>query len=191
MLLALLAGCGSSHAAAPARGEDGPDDRLRYDRYRRPAELVGALGLSAGDRVADVGAGEGYLTFRLADAVGAEGHVLATDVDAMALMSLRAHRLFVDGASRVSTRHVASADPGLEAGAYDVVLLAQVDHLLPDRVAYLRRLRVALAPGGRIAVANRLPYRAPTLAAAAAAGLTVVTEHELPAQFLVLLEAAR
>ena len=157
-----------------------------YDRYRRPDLIMAALELAPGMRVADVGAGQGYLSFRLEAAVGPRGRVVATDVDPGALALLAFH---APARSRVAIRLVAPGDPGLEAGAYDRILLVQVDHLLDDRAAYLRRLATALAPGGRLVVANRLTYRGAALAAAAASGLRLVRERrDLPGQFLVVLE---
>jgi predicted methyltransferase len=164
------------------RAHPDPDGAAR-DRIRQPARVVAALGLAPGQRVADVGAGRGYLTFRLAEVVGAKGRVVATDVDGRALAVVRAAQR-----SNVVTRQVAADDPGLEAAFYDLVLLSEVDHYLPDRVAYLRKLRAALAPAGRIAVTNRRAFRVPLLAAAAEAGYTVAGEvTDLPFHFLVLL----
>ena len=157
-----------------------------YDRFRRPDLILQALELAPGMRVADVGAGQGYLSFRLDAAVGPGGRVVATDVDPGALALLAFH---APARSRVEVRLVAAADPGLEAGRYERVLLAQVDHLLGDRPAYLRRLALALAPGGRLVVVNRLTHRAGLLAAAAAAGLRAAREvRDLPGQYLVVLE---
>jgi ubiquinone/menaquinone biosynthesis C-methylase UbiE len=146
--------------------------------------VVAALGLSKGQRVADVGAGRGYLTFRLADAVGPTGRVVATDIDDAALAALRAH----PSRANVVVRKVARDDPGLEPSAYDLILLSEVDHYLADRVDFLRKLRPALAAGGRLAVTNRRAFRAPVLAAAARAGYAVGAEvADLPAHFLIFL----
>jgi predicted methyltransferase len=156
-----------------------------YDRYRQPEKVVAALGLRPGQRVADVGAGRGYLTFRLAAAVGPSGRVVATDIDDDALAALRAHRPV---AANVSVRKVAPDDPGLDPGGFDLILLAEVDQYLGDRADYLARLIAALAPGGRVAVENRLPFRAPLLSAADRAGLVVEGEMDgLEGQYLVLL----
>ena len=134
--------------------------------------------------MADVGAGQGYLTFRLAEAVGPTGRVVATDIDESALAVLRTH-----APPNVSARKVAANDPGLEASSYDMVLLSEVDHYLDDRVDYLRKLGRALAPGGRIAVTNRRSFRALLLAAAGRAGYRTVAEvNDLPAHFLVFLQ---
>ncbi len=97
-----------SSAAVGAGGSSAQDE------YRRPAVLVAALGLSQGQTVAEVGAGGGYLTLHLARAVGPQGRVVATDVDAGALAALRkrAHEL-----PQVETRLVLPEQAGLEGGA--------------------------------------------------------------------------
>jgi predicted methyltransferase len=193
----VVVGC-RSRAAPPEASATAPVvlddavDRATRDRFRQPDRVIAALGLSPGQRVADVGAGRGYLTFRLARAVGPGGRVVATDIDEAALRALReggaAH---VAGAATVIVRRVEPDDPGLEAGGYDLVLLSEVDHSLRDRVEYLRQLRPALAPGGRLAVTNRRSFRGPLLAAAARAGYTVVGEvTDLPSHFLVFLRPA-
>lgn len=165
---------------------DDAADRANRDRFRQPERVIAALGLAPGARVADVGAGRGYLTFRLARAVGPSGRVVATDIDERALDALRR-----GAGPQVVVRRVQPDDPGLEAGGFDLVLLSEVDHSLRDRVDYLRRLRPALAPGGRLAVTNRRAFRAPLLEAAARAGYTVVGEvTDLPSHFLVFLRPA-
>lgn len=161
------------------------------DAYRRPQQLVAALGLHRNDHVAEVGAGGGYLTRYLAAAVGPGGQVVATDIDDEALAAL-ATRVRDEGLRQVLPRRVTPEDPGLEAGAYDLILLAQVDHLLADRRDYLRRLRSALRPGSRsrIAVSNRDSHRAELLSAAVAAELRIEPAQpspELPGQYLLFL----
>jgi predicted methyltransferase len=163
-------------------------DRAARDRFRQPTRVIAALGLRPGQRVADVGAGAGYLTFRLAEAVGPTGQVVATDIDEKALAALRAQ---APAAPNVTARKVSADDPGLEAASYDMVLLSEVDHDLADRVDYLRKLHVVLKPAGRIAVTNRRSFRAPLLQAAARAGYAAVGEvTDLPAHFLVFLRPA-
>ncbi len=172
---------------SPARAQSSPgqDDRAQLrDRYRRPDVLVSALHIAPGAVIADVGAGAGYLTHRLAAAAGPNGRVVATDVDAASLQQIGASR---PGEAPIVTRTVAPADPGLEPGRYDLILLSEVDHLLADRAEYLRALARALKPGiGRVAVSNRRVHRAALLAAAERAGLTPKAEYEgLPAHFLI------
>ncbi len=184
--LALGSGCQRPAPAPPPALALPPRDTFKpiggiegenpsYDRQRTPEKIVGALGLKPGQRVADVGAGRGYLTFRLADAVGPSGHVIATDVDEDALATLKAR-----AASRpeVTVRQAQPDAPGLEAGAYDLILMSEVDHFLADRVAFLKQLKPALAPGGRLAVTHTRQLRAPLEAAAKQAGFEVVTDFD-------------
>jgi predicted methyltransferase len=161
------------------------------DAYRRPQIVLAALSLRPGQQVAEIGAGGGYLTRYLAAAVGPKGRVVATDIDDEALAAL-ALRCRDEGLTQVLPRRVAADDPGLEVGAFDLILLSHVDHLLPDRVAYLRRLPTALRPrkSGRIVVCNREAHRAGLLAAAVDAGLTVeppLPPPDLPGQYLLTL----
>ncbi|HEU5055722.1 MAG TPA: hypothetical protein VFU21_04330, partial [Kofleriaceae bacterium] len=113
LLLALVAiACDGSREEAPRPARLSGAD---YDAWRRPDALIAALGLRPGDTVADIGAGRGYLTGRLAAAVGAHGRVVATDIDGAALAELR--RLPpAPGAAPIEIRQVAADRPGLEAG---------------------------------------------------------------------------
>ncbi len=172
-------------ASVPAVLHDAVD-RATRDRFRQPERIIAALGLLPGQGVADVGAGHGYLTFRLVDAVGKTGRVVATDIDDVALAALNAHR---PARANLVVRKVAPDSPGLEPGSYDLVLLSEVDHAVPDRVDFLIRLRAALAPAGRIAVTNRRALRAPLVTAAERAGYTVANEiTDLPVHFLLFLQ---
>jgi len=189
LVLAAALACGRSpeQGTHARRGMTQAD----YDAWRRPDVLVAALALNRGDIVADVGAGRGYLTGRLAAAVGPTGRVVATDIDRAALAAVAKLPSMADAAP-IETRLVSADAPGLETGRYDLILLAEVDQYLPDRVAYLAALRGALSGRGRIAVSNRLHHRQRLLAAARAAHFEVETEYraELPGQFLVLLKPA-
>ena len=154
------------------------------DAQRRPEQVISALSIADGAQIADIGAGRGYFTGKLADAAGPRGHVVATDIDADALAAIPHH-------PRVEVRRVAPDDPGLEAGAYDLLFLARVDQYLPDRVRYFRALRPALRPGGRLAVLNKLSYRRAASDAAAAAGFRVTGGTDaLPGQYLLIFEVA-
>jgi ubiquinone/menaquinone biosynthesis C-methylase UbiE len=187
LLLALLSvGACERKCASPS-----PARTSSQDGYRQPERLVAALGITKGDAVAEIGAGGGYLTLRLAAAVGPTGQVVATDIDAAAISALRQRIAAEPGKELgpVSLRLVDPDDPGLLPDRFSLILLAQVDHLLKDRAAYLRALLPALRPGGRIAVANSERHRDAVYAAAASAGLRVEPALvELPAQFLLFLK---
>jgi predicted methyltransferase len=149
-----------SKASLAATSAQAPESEARpqVDRYRRPDVVMAALALRPGMVVADVGAGAGYFTLRIARAVGAEGHVVATEINRGALGELE-RRARGAGLAQVETRVVEPAVPGLEAGRYDLIFLAEVDQLLADRTAFFAALLPALKPGGRLVVENRVRYR--------------------------------
>ncbi len=198
LVAVLAAACGRNEAEGePAQSQTqvSPDDlareQARFDAERQPDKLVEALGIGPGSRVADVGAGAGLLTVHLARAVAPNGRVVATDID-KAVLDLLSHRLEAVGLATVVERRVVGADtPGLEAGAYDAILLAEVDHYFSDPVDWLRTAATALKPGGRIVISNRIYHRAQSMAAARKAGLALLSESSpVPTHFIAVFTTA-
>jgi arsenite methyltransferase len=130
--------------------------RLAYegfarDGWQQPERVIAALGVRPGDRVADLGAGSGYFTLRLARGVGPTGRVYAVDVDEAMNDYLR-QRVAQAGLSNVDVILGRFEDPLLPDGEVDLVLVVDTYHHLEDRSAYFRNLRRDLSPGGRVAV---------------------------------------
>ncbi len=123
---------------------------LGRDSWQRPADVVDALELGPGDRVADLGAGEGYFVPHLTKAVGADGRVYAIDVDEEVVGEL-AER-FPPESTNVEAVLAKLDDPMLPDGSIDLVLIVNTYHHIEDRPAYFRRLSRDLRPGGRVAV---------------------------------------
>jgi ubiquinone/menaquinone biosynthesis C-methylase UbiE len=119
--------------------------------WQRPAKVIGALGITKGKRVADVGAGDGYFTFLLADAVGPAGRVYAVEVDSYVAESLE-QRAEGRGAANVDVVLGELDDPRLPDGGVDVVFLCNTYHHIERRTDYFARLRADLRPGGQVAV---------------------------------------
>jgi precorrin-6B methylase 2 len=192
----LLIGCNRKSEADPpppkpeadSRGADpDSDEQTRFDRERRPDLIVAALAIGPGSVVADIGAGSGLLTVHLARAVMPDGKVVATDVEARVL-DLMMTRLTAAGVAKVvEKRVVEETEPGLERGTYDAILLSEVDHYFKDRVAWLTAAAPALKPDGRLVITNRIHHRARSLADAAKAGLTLLSESSpLPSHFIAI-----
>lgn len=120
-----------------------------------PDRALDALGTLTGLTVADVGAGSGYFTVRLASRVGAKGRVYANDLQPEMLTMLAA-RLAREGVGNVTLVQGASDDPKLPAAAIDLVLMVDVYHEFSEPQKMLRALRNALKPGGRLVL---LEYR--------------------------------
>ena len=137
-------------------------DKIAYSQvftpagWRQPERVVAALELAPGARVADVGAGDGYFTFRLADAVGPQGHVYAVEVTDELVDELRAET-GRRGYQNVTVVRGALDDPRLPDGTIDVAFFSGVFHHIDDREAYFEHLREDLADGGRVAVIDGAP----------------------------------
>jgi arsenite methyltransferase len=121
------------------------------DDWQQPDRVVASLGIEPGDRVADLGAGSGYFTLRLARAVGPTGRVYAVDVDEDMLAYL-AERLAQEGLDNVEVVLGEYHDPLLPDGSIDLLFTSNTFHHIQDRPDYFRRVRGDLAPGGRVAV---------------------------------------
>lgn len=121
------------------------------DRWQRPQEVMDELGLVAGSAVADVGAGRGYFTFRLAERVGKEGKVYAVDLDERDLgrISDRAKR---ENLTQIETVRGAAADPRLPADSVDAIIVVNAYHEMRDYDAMMRGMFRALRTGGRLAI---------------------------------------
>lgn len=127
----------------------------RRDRWQRPEVVMERLAPAAGARVADLGAGGGYFTFRLAEAVGPEGVVYAVDVDPD-LRSLIADRAAAEAVGNVVPVAAQPTDPGLPEPV-DLALVVDAFHHLPDPPTYLRQLATYLRPGARVVVIEPRP----------------------------------
>jgi len=143
----LLAGLGSGCSALKRFGYEGVD----RDEWQQPEQVVEVLRIEPGMRVADIGAGGGYFTFRLADAVGAQGLVWAVDVDEDMTDYLEA-RAAEQGRDNVRVVLGRFEDPLLPDGEIDLVFTSNTYHHLQDRVTYFRNLKTDLAPGARVAI---------------------------------------
>jgi ubiquinone/menaquinone biosynthesis C-methylase UbiE len=174
-------------------------DAAERDAWQKPDEVVRALRVTTGSTVADVGAGTGYFTTRLAAAVGPAGHVYATDVQDEMLETLR-ERMAREGLGNVTVVRAGFDDPVLPAACCELVLLANVYKELSERSAYTRQLGAALRDGGRIAIVDFRPEaRGPgpprearlsedqVVAELADAGFALVERHDfLPRQYFLV-----
>ncbi len=116
------------------------------DNRGEAEEIMKAAGLLPGMTVADIGAGEGYYTVRLAEKVGAAGRVLAQDIDEGAIDRL-AERVNRDALDNVSIKLGAPDDPRLPENSFDRIFLVHMYHEVREPYAFLSRLRPALLVG--------------------------------------------
>ncbi len=186
---------------AHVMGHQGADwlERPEREHEEAPDQVIAELELTAGAVVADVGAGTGYFTWRLARAVGPEGRVYAVDIQPEMLERLEA-RMRTQGVSNVVRVLGAERDPRLPPGQLDLVLLVDVYHEFAWPHEMLEAICRALKPGGRVAFVE---YRAedPSVPIKPLHKMTetqirreaarhplewVRTDHRLPRQHLVI-----
>ncbi|MBI4604149.1 MAG: methyltransferase domain-containing protein [Planctomycetes bacterium] len=132
---------------APVMGYQAADWLLRHDREEteQPEKVLEALAIAEGATVADVGAGAGYFTLRLARRVGPTGRVLATDLQEEMLELLRG-RIAEAGLKNVEAVLATETDPKLPEGAVDLALLVDVYHELARPAEALAGLLKSLRP---------------------------------------------
>lgn len=150
-----LALCGLVQPAgepALAQGSSGRrDQESRREEQQRVPDVLKAMGVAPGAVVADIGAGQGFYTVRLARAVGETGRVYAVDVSAQALRSLRA-RVKEESLSNVEVIEGEPADPKLPEATLDAALIVNAYHEMKDGEAILTQIHRALKPGGRLVI---------------------------------------
>ena len=141
----------SGRVIAPVMGVGGAAWLERPERESEEAtsRAVDALDLRPGMVAADIGAGSGYYTVRMARKLGPTGKVFATDIQA-GMLDILKRRMTADGIGNVVPVLGAPDDPRLPAGAIDLALMVDVYHELASPQVFMRRLREALKPDGRL-----------------------------------------
>ena len=147
----------SGRRYAPVMGYQGAPwlERGERDEEEAPDVALNALKIPKGASVADIGAGSGFMTVRLAARVGPSGRVFANDVQPQ-MLNLLARRLSNSKITNVTLIEGTFDDPKLPPASVDLALMVDVYHELSQPQAMLRHLRESLKPGGRLVL---LEYR--------------------------------
>jgi len=128
-------------------------DEESRDRVREAETVMDRAAIRPGMTVADIGAGEGYYTIRLAQRVGREGRVLAQDIFPPVRDAL-AERVARERLDNVSVRLGAPADPKLPPDSFDRVLLIHMYHEIEQPYEFLWRLRPSVKADGLVVVVD-------------------------------------
>jgi FkbM family methyltransferase len=147
----------SGRRFANVMGWQGVDwlERAEREEEEEPDKALDALGPLAGLTVADIGAGSGYFTVRLAARVGSKGRVYANDLQPEMLKILGA-RLAREKVANVTLVQGAVDHPRLPASSIDLALMVDVYHEFSEPQKMLHAIRAALKPAGRLVL---LEYR--------------------------------
>ena len=130
-------------------------DRREREEEEDPDLAMRLIRVQRGARVADVGAGSGYYTIRLARAVGEAGRVYAVDIQ-QGMLDLLQETVARQRLANVVPVLGAVNDPKLPAGELDLILMVDVYHEFSQPQVMLQRMKDALKPGGRLVL---LEYR--------------------------------
>jgi SAM-dependent methyltransferase len=147
----------SGRRYAPVMGYQGAPwlERREREEEEAPDAALNVLKIANGASVADIGAGSGYITVRLAARVGPTGRVFANDVQPQ-MLTILARRLSNAKITNVTLVEGTLDDPRLPPASVDLALMVDVYHELSQPQAILRHLRESLKPGGRLVL---LEYR--------------------------------
>jgi ubiquinone/menaquinone biosynthesis C-methylase UbiE len=153
---------------APVKGQSPPRSRLfppgelgqlegpDRDEWQQPERVMDALGIADGAHVADIGAGGGWFTIRLAKRVGPNGKVYAEDVQTPMIEAIK-RRVEREGLQNVQTILGGFVDTRLPVGDVQAALLVGLYPQIGDPVALLGSVRASLAPNGRLGVIDFKP----------------------------------
>ena len=163
--VALISSCQRTGKSADGRRFPAPDrpvapiisasysDEKTRDEQREAEQVMDRLGVAPGTRVADIGAGEGYYSARLARRLGPSATIYAEDVKAEYLERLE-DRLKREGVRGVRIVLGQPRDPRLPPGSIDVAILAHMYHEIENPYEFLYRLHPALGPHGRVGIVD-------------------------------------
>jgi ubiquinone/menaquinone biosynthesis C-methylase UbiE len=121
-----------------------------------PSEVLNTLNLHAGQTVADVGAGTGYLSLPFAQFVGPKGKIYAVDAQA-GVLSLLQQKIDRSHVSNVILIHAEAHETGLPASCCGLFFMANVWHEIEHQSAVLKEAMRVLEPGGRVAILDWRP----------------------------------
>jgi len=141
----------SGRIFAPVMGVGGAGwlERPEREDEEAPSKALDALDLKPGMIVADIGAGSGYYSSRIAKRVGPAGRVYATDIQP-GMIALLDRRIKSEGLTNVTTVLGGMDDPRLPPKAIDLAIMVDVYHELQEPQTFLQRLKETFKPGGRL-----------------------------------------
>jgi FkbM family methyltransferase len=124
-------------------------DRPEREKEEQPGKLMEVLKIKPGDVIADIGAGSGYFTFRLADRVGPKGKVVAVEIQQEMLDIIKA-KMRLRQSPNIDLVLGTVTDPKLQPASLDMILLVDVYHEFSHPYEMTEAMVKALKPGGRL-----------------------------------------
>ena len=133
-------------------------DEQNRDDWQRPERIMDSVGVKTGMKIGEIGAGEGYFTFKLANRVGENGLVYANDISDKKLNKLREH-LKHQNISNVRVVKGNEDDPLFPETGLDMIIMVYVFHDLSDPVTLMENANKYLSPASPVVIVDRDPDR--------------------------------
>ena len=139
-------------------------DDPKRDEYQKPHEVLTALNIKPGEIIADIGAGSGYFTFRLAHFVGDKGKVYAVDVSPDMILHIN-RRIRETKTTNIVSLLADTDDPLLPDRSVNRFFICDVWHHVDNQTKYLSLMKKMLKPGGEVVMIDfhkkELPFGPP------------------------------
>jgi precorrin-6B methylase 2 len=124
-------------------------DRPEREKEEHVSKLLPPLKIKPGDHVADIGAGSGYYSLKIAKLVGDQGKVYATDIQPEMLAIIKA-KMKKQNVANIAPILCTETDPKLPEGKVDMIFMVDVYHELSHPYEVMEKMVAALKPGGRV-----------------------------------------
>ena len=170
---------GTPYAAALQNCEGSQDRDQKREQDQRLPDVFKALDVKPGATVADIGAGPGFYTVRLARAVGESGRVYAVDISASTVRELRS-RVQREGLANVEVIKGDVDSPNLPEASLDAALIVNAYHEMKEHQAMLAEIRKALKPSGRLVILEPISASRRTASRA-----DQVRQHEIASELVM------
>ena len=123
----------------------------KKEKDKQPDKVIAALGIKKGDTIADVGAGTGLYSFRLADRVGIEGKVYAVEIEDELLDYIR-NKMNSNKVTNIIPVKSSDTGPNLPPACCDKIIITNSYYYFKDPVMFMKNVLKALKPGGIVVI---------------------------------------
>jgi len=148
ILMVMIGTCGLGMSQEHSHEQNQERDRDQW-MWQQPEMVMNVIGVKEGMVIADIGAGEGYFTFRLARKVGQKGIVYANDINKTFIQAIK-DRSKTEQVENVMTVLGDADDPLLPEKMIDLALLVNLIHLVENPVVFLENIKPSLKPEGTV-----------------------------------------
>lgn len=130
----------------------------KRDEWQQPEKIMNAIGVKPGMVIGDIGAGEGYFTFKLSKRVGKRGIIYANDINWRSIERMK-RQIEKEGITNIKTILGEANDPLMPDGVLDIALMVNVFHYLEKPVKFLEKIRQSLKEKGLLAIVQWDPQK--------------------------------